>query len=161
MARDPYEQRVPGSRVPPELALSSYLPNVAVPPSPPRATPPIAAGAVAPALEAAFDRLEELIDQENDALIARGRPDFADINRRKSQSLLELTRLGRAIPQGPSAAFHERVMRLRDKLLANQRTLSLHLSAVREIAAIMVGALAEAESDGTYGKLGRRGGPAR
>jgi hypothetical protein len=47
-----------------------------------------------------------------------------------------------------------RLARLRDKLVANHRLLGLHLTAVREIADLMVGVLNEAESDGTYG-LGR------
>jgi hypothetical protein len=150
MTRDPFEQRVPPSPQAPELGLTGYLPASTQQRSvmpPPGAVPPTAS-----ALQSALDRLEDLIDQENQALKNNDRIDFADINRRKSQSLLELTRLGRSLPPGRTPALRDRLAVLRGKLGENHRALGLHLAAVREISDIMVGALNEAVSDGTYGK---------
>src|SRR5262245_37424702 len=123
MMRDPFEQRVRPSAQPPELSINGYLPTG----SEHRRPAPAPAGG-ANALEAAFDRLEAVIDEENEALTNKARPDFADINRRKSQSLLELTRLGRALPIGAGPVLRDRIVRLNDKLRGNHRALSTHLS---------------------------------
>ena len=85
----------------PEIDLGSYLPTRAPVPQPqpmPRTMP----SAVA-AMHAAIGRLEETIAVEIAALDENRPADFADINRRKSQSLLEITRLARALPVGSEA----------------------------------------------------------
>lgn len=71
--------------------------------------------------------------------------------RRKSHSLLELTRRSRALPpDGGDIVLRERLDVLRDKLVQNQGILGLHVAAVREIADLMADVLGEADSDGTY-----------
>ena len=67
--------------------------------------------------------------------------------------LLELTRLARALPARKRRRARRAARALREKLAHNQRTLGLHVNAVREIADLMVSVLGEAESDGTYGMV--------
>ncbi len=83
---------------------------------------------------------------------------FAEINRQKSQSLLEVTRLSRSLPPGQQAHLQSRLGPLRDLLARNHRLLGFHLAAVREVSDLMVGVLNNAESDGTYGQHPMRRG---
>jgi hypothetical protein len=139
--------------VSPETRVGDYLPGRRVEP---HAAPQIAASAAMQAVEAALARLEETIEAENEALDGHQRIDFADVNRRKSQLLLELTRLSRGLPEAAGATLTPRLTRLHAKLAHNQRALEMHVNAVREIAELMVSVLGEAESDGTYGRPTRR-----
>ena len=129
--------------------MSALLPRLdrRAPPQRPASAP--ATGAV----QEAINRLEEIIDIENAALADGATVDFNDLNRRKSQSLLELTRLSRMLPVGAPPGLRQAITRLRDKLIHNHRTLGLHVAAVKDIAELMVNAMAAAESDGTYGAL--------
>lgn len=101
-------------------------------------------------LISALDRLEETIDLENAAFEARGPLDLAEINRRKSRALLELSRAARGLPERLDAATAHRLARLKVKLDRNQYVIALRIAAAREVGAILDRALAEAESDGTY-----------
>jgi hypothetical protein len=132
----------------PETSLGDYLPTGAPAPSSFESRlPPTAAVA---GFLAALDRLEETIETETTALEAHQAANMADFNSRKSRSLLELTRLARALPPGAQPTLRTRLDRLRAKLLRNQAVLKLNVEAVREIADLLLGALGEAESDGTY-----------
>lgn len=102
------------------------------------------------ALLSALDRLEETIDAESAALEVRAPLDFDEINRRKSRSLLELSRAARALPIAQDAALAGRMVALKDKLSRNQYLISVELAAAQEVGAILDKALREAESDGTY-----------
>jgi hypothetical protein len=143
----------------PEESLGDYLPIAANQrrPEPSRSPPPAAFAAFAGAL----DRLEEIIDQETSTLEAHKPTDLPDFNRRKSCSLLELMRITRALPAAGDVGLRARLQRLRKKLERNQSVLKLHLDAVREIGDLLVGALGEADSDGTYGMPLRRRETAR
>lgn len=105
-------------------------------------------------LNGLLDRLEETLEEETRALAHRRSLDFEEINRRKSRSLLELTRAIRSLPDAPDGArqggLAGRLSRLRAGLEANQDMLRLHLSAAQEIAALLGREMGEAESDGTY-----------
>lgn len=105
-------------------------------------------------LKGLLDRLEETVEEETSALAQRRPLDFEEINRRKSRSLLELTRAIRSMPEALDAArggaLSARLARLRAGLEANQDMLRIHLSAAQEIAALLGREMGEAESDGTY-----------
>ncbi len=101
-------------------------------------------------LISSLDRLESVIDQETAALEARLPIDLQEMNRRKSRSLLELSRAVRVLPERPDPDLQDRVTGLRRKLQRNCEVLAMHLDAAREISTILNGALRAAESDGTY-----------
>jgi flagellar biosynthesis/type III secretory pathway chaperone len=96
-------------------------------------------------------RLEEVVQQETEALQSRRVVDLEAYNTRKSQCLLELTRALRLLEGvAPDRALMERMSRLRSLLEANRAILKMHLDAAQEISTIIADALREAESDGTY-----------
>ena len=101
-------------------------------------------------LLSALARLEETIDAETAALEARSVVDLQEINRRKSRSLLELTRAARSLPRIADRALSDRVAMLREKLARNQHRIAVQLGAVQEVAAILDRVMREGESDGTY-----------
>ena len=108
-------------------------------------------------LIASLKRLESTIDAETEGHLAHRSLDQEALNRRKSQSLLELSRLVRGLdPQRiePEAAAH--LLRLKAKLERNQDVVGLHLRAVEEVSGIIAGAIQDAESDGTYSAFARR-----
>jgi hypothetical protein len=51
---------------------------------------------------------------------------------------------------GGDSEIREEIRRLRQKLERNRAILEMHYDAVREVATIIVRAIKEAESDGTY-----------
>ncbi|WP_127090884.1 hypothetical protein [Aquabacter cavernae] len=108
-------------------------------------------------LVSALDRLEELVREETQALRAHADIDFAEISRRKSRSLLELTRIARAVPPRLDNGTLNRVRALREALQQNFELLGLHLSAAQEVGSILHSAIREAESDGTYSTSGTYG----
>ncbi|GJD52836.1 hypothetical protein OPKNFCMD_5603 [Methylobacterium crusticola] len=102
-------------------------------------------------LLATLTRLEATIEAETAALLAHRPVDHAAVNRHKSQSLLELTRLARALdPAGLDAATAIHLARLRDALARNQEVVALHLRALEEITGTLAEAALSADSDGTY-----------
>lgn len=119
--------------------------------------PPVLAGNRHNALFVAIERANAAVVAETQALRQRGGVDLRDFERRKSQALLDLTRAGRNMAEGPAdEALVERLGRLRHSLDDNMKLLSTHLRAVREISELISRSLIEAESDGTYSrKLGR------
>jgi hypothetical protein len=103
------------------------------------------------ALMTTIERLEQVIDQETQELRKYRVADLGDFNRRKSQGLLELSRVMRGLGE---AALDGRVQgklaQLRSKLDANLSVLRMHLAAAQEVTAIISCAIQDAESDGTY-----------
>ncbi len=107
-------------------------------------------------LLAAIRRLENVVEEETVALETGTKIDFDDFSARKSRSMLEFVRLMRAqIYLGGEAQVREEVQRLRQKLERNRKILEMHYDAVREVATIIVRAIREAESDGTYARTSR------
>lgn len=139
---------------PPAKPLQAQEP-VAPPPAAGRNVP---AGAdtrarvpVAPLIEPSIMRLEEVIDQETEALRSRKSVDLKGFNERKGQALLELTRLLRHVQGGAgNPQLQARMASVRAKLEVNRSVLKMHLEAVREIAETLSDAIRNAESDGTY-----------
>jgi flagellar biosynthesis/type III secretory pathway chaperone len=106
---------------------------------------------VAHMIEPTILRLEEVIDQESEALRTRKAVDLKGFNERKNQALLELTRLMRHVQGGAgNPQLMERMAQVRAKLEINRALLKMHLEAVREIAEALSDAIRDAESDGTY-----------
>lgn len=102
-------------------------------------------------LLAAIRRLENIVEEETVALATGQKIDFDDFSARKSRSMLEFVRLMRArMHLGSEAEITEEIQRLREKLERNRSLLEMHYDAVREVASIIVRAIKEAESDGTY-----------
>jgi galactokinase len=98
-----------------------------------------------------LDRLEETLDMETAALMARDLSNLEEFNRRKSQCLLEISRIVR------TAEIHaldqkatKRLQDLQVKIEANQDILRRHMHAVQEVAGIISNAIQNAESDSTY-----------
>jgi len=102
-------------------------------------------------LLAAIRRLESIVEEETVALTTGQKIDFDDFSARKSRSMLEFVRLMRArMHLGGEVEVTEEIQRLREKLERNRSVLEMHYDAVREVAGIIVKAIKEAESDGTY-----------
>ncbi len=97
-----------------------------------------------------IQRLESVLDEETRLLRANTVFDLQEFNRRKSQGLYDLSRAMHRLDGELDPATSAKLLSLRRTLEANQAALSLHLEAVREIAAVISDAMREAESDGTY-----------
>jgi hypothetical protein len=110
-------------------------------------------------LLAAIRRLESIVEEETVALATGQKIDFDDFSARKSRSMLEFVRLMRArMHLGGETEITEEIQRLREKLERNRSLLEMHYDAVREVAAIIVKAIKDSESDGTYtGRAARDG----
>lgn len=99
----------------------------------------------------AIERVALALDTETAALRNREPVDVEELNNRKSQGLLELSRIGRRLDGAeldPRAI--ELLSELRGKLEENRAALKLHLEAVQEISDILTTAIRDEESDGTY-----------
>ncbi|MBR0784323.1 flagellar biosynthesis protein FlgN [Bradyrhizobium iriomotense] len=102
-------------------------------------------------LLASIRRLESIVEEETVALTTGKKIDFDDFSARKSRSMLEFVRLMRArMHLGSEVEITEEIQRLREKLERNRSVLEMHYDAVREVASIIVKAIKDAESDGTY-----------
>lgn len=106
-----------------------------------------------------LQRLEQVIDLETKTLLSRQPITLQDFNHKKIYGLLELIRLVTIHEANPPAPEIEIGMsRLRKKLETNLSVLHMHLTAIREISAIIANAIKEHESDGTYsGQMGEFG----
>ena len=99
----------------------------------------------------AIERLTDAISRETQDLMGPGPVDYRAHLQRKSQGLLELSRLESAL------ASHRGHPRLRvalsdliAKLDANFKLLNARLNAARTIADVVSRAISEGQSDGTY-----------
>jgi hypothetical protein len=102
-------------------------------------------------LLASIRRLEGIVEEETAALATSKKIDFDDFSARKSRSMLEFVRLMRArMHLGAEVEVTEEIQRLREKLERNRSLLEMHYDAVREVASIIVRAIKDADSDGTY-----------
>ncbi|MCJ2048323.1 flagellar protein FlgN [Methylobacterium sp. J-070] len=102
-------------------------------------------------LLSSLSRLESIIDAETAALAAHDLREQDEFNRRKSQSLVELARLGRAVDGTQlSPPEIDCLERLRGKLRRNHELLGIQLRAMQEVSDIVSTMIQSAESDGTY-----------
>jgi len=106
-----------------------------------------------------LDRLEETLDMETAALMARDLSSLDEFNRRKSQCLLEISRIVRtAEVHALDQKATKRLQDLQAKIEANQDILRRHMQAVQEVASIISNAIQSAESDSTYSANMNRAG---
>lgn len=104
-------------------------------------------------------RLEDLIDQETSALRAMRPIDLRDFSHRKGMALVDLSRAARSFHGGGSdSQLVEHLARVKQKLEANHELLGAHLGAAAEMTRMIIAAIKEQESDGTYGRGGVRAG---
>ena len=102
-------------------------------------------------IEAAVNRLADIVDEETAALRGHTPIDLKASNDRKSLGLIELNRVLRLIEgTKPEPSTLKALEMLNGKLDTNGHFLKLHLEAVREVAAIISRTVREADSDGTY-----------
>ncbi|KQU05497.1 hypothetical protein ASG60_02210 [Methylobacterium sp. Leaf469] len=102
-------------------------------------------------LIASLKRLEAVVAAETEALLTHRPFDQEAVNLRKSQSLLELTRLTRGLdPDQIAPEVADQLARLSRALSRNQGVVGQHLRAVEEISEIVTQAIRDSESDGTY-----------
>ena len=99
----------------------------------------------------AIERLQATLDAENVQIASRGKVDFHQFNLRKSQGLLELTRLMPVVAGTEiGAELRAALLGLRGKLEDNRRILRVQLKAVQEVSEIIAKTIQAGQSDGTY-----------
>jgi hypothetical protein len=108
-------------------------------------------GASGEMLMLAIQRVQDAIDTENAKIASAKVIDLQEFNLRKSQGLLELSRLmplfaGVQI----DAASREALTLLRAKLEENRRILRVQLKAVQQVSEIISRTIQAGQSDGTY-----------
>ncbi len=100
-----------------------------------------------------LDRLQAVLVEETAVL--RGVPpaQLAVHTMRKNQLMLELLRARRTCSDADIRHRHaDRLAQLRAALAENRGLLETHLAATREVSSMIVTAIREADSDGTYGR---------
>lgn len=98
-----------------------------------------------------LSRIEEAVEAETAAIRTDVRFDIKASNARKSRYLYELTRATKGLVEGDfPGELKAGVERLREKLVANERAILAHLSAVSEVATLLKDAIQRSEADGTY-----------
>lgn len=102
-------------------------------------------------LSTIISRIEEAVEAETTSIRTDIGFDIKASNARKSRYLYELTRATKGLVEGEfPAELKVGVERLRDKLVANERAILAHLSAVGEVAGLLRDAIQRSEADGTY-----------
>ncbi|KPQ09351.1 MAG: flagellar protein FlgN [Saliniramus fredricksonii] len=129
-------------------------PVMAVPATLPVCGPSGSGRQMSPAAHTALavaQRLEALLREEITLLRGASVDTLKQMNHRKSQCLLELSRAARALGDEPAPpALEQGLDRLKQVVADNQQTLSTHIVAVRDIAGLIAEVMQAHESDGTY-----------
>ena len=102
-------------------------------------------------LSTIIGRIEEAVETETASIRTDTRFDIKASNVRKSRYLYELNKAISSL-RGVVLGEEQRagILRLREKLAANEAVILAHLSAVSEVATLMQDAIQRAEADGTY-----------
>ena len=100
-----------------------------------------------------LDRLCKLLEEESTALARRTVERHGPFTERKNQLLRELM-VAQKNCTSPAAivALKPQANAVREALKRNQQLLTFHIEAVREVSAIIVDSIRQAESDGTYSR---------
>ncbi len=116
-----------------------------------RAPPPKADPAPLPFILTAIERLIDAVESETRDLNGPGPVDYRAHSQRKSQGLLELSRLE---PTLSALKTHPRARAALGELIgrldANQKLLHARLRAARTISEVVSRAIRDGQSDGTY-----------
>jgi hypothetical protein len=116
------------------------------------------AGEDAPNLSKILDVLLACVRGESEAIRRGLAIDLRGSNAMKSRLLYELSRACRGIDAGSGqVGCQEQLLLLRTELRRNAQIVGAHLSAVREIAELMIEAAKAEGADGTYSRQGMRG----
>jgi di/tripeptidase len=113
-------------------------------------------------LKSIIGRIEETVEAETASIRTDIRFDIKSSNARKSRYLYELNKAISSLGSVELQAEHrEGIIRLREKLAANEVAVKAHLNAVSEVANLMQDAIERAEADGTYSasEFGRQANP--
>jgi hypothetical protein len=114
-------------------------------------------------LSTIIGRIEEAVETETASIRTDTRFDIKASNVRKSRYLYELNKAISSL-RGVVLGEEQRagILRLREKLAANEAVILAHLSAVSEVATLMQDAIQRADADGTYSadEFGREASPA-
>ena len=113
-------------------------------------------------LSAIIGRIEETVEAETAAIRTDIRFDIKASNARKSRYLYELNKAASGLDGTQLQEKHrDGIIRLREKLAANEAAILAHLNAVSEVATLMQEAIERAEADGTYSasEFGRAASP--
>ena len=103
------------------------------------------------AMHGVIARIEEILSAEAMCLEALQDSQIRQLNERKARALLEFSRTVRSLSADAiDDDLRVRISKLRDALEENKALVARHLSAARDIAALVAKAMEDMESDGTY-----------
>jgi hypothetical protein len=103
------------------------------------------------ALLLAIERLRSALEAENAQIASRKAVDFREFNLRKSQGLLELSRLMPIVAGAETGPLlRAALVDLKAKLEDNRRILRVQLKAVQEVSELIARTIQAGQSDGTY-----------
>ena len=103
------------------------------------------------ALLLAIERLRSALEAENAQIASRKAVDFREFNLRKSQGLLELSRLMPIVAGAETGPLlRAALVGLKAKLEDNRRILRVQLKAVQEVSELIARTIQAGQSDGTY-----------
>ncbi len=115
-----------------------------------RPRPDAGSGARAASLPAIIARLEEAVELETRSIRTDIHFDLKASNARKSRYLYELNKAVKDVRPEVLRTNRDGIVRLRDKLAANEAAIAAHLRAVGEVAKLLKDAIEQSEADGTY-----------
>lgn len=105
-------------------------------------------------LQRTLTALLTVIEDENELLARHDMARHGPFTERKNQALRELMAVQRLQPDVASSPVCKPLLaRLKSSLARNANLLQLNITAVGETSAIIIRAMREAESDGTYSRI--------
>lgn len=100
------------------------------------------------------EQLEQVIEEEINALQAQEIPDFNEINNRKIRLLRDIEKRQKNFLQfnkeGKNQEIFDKLEQIKPKLERNQYLIKMHLDAVSELVELLKAKAAALEADGTY-----------
>jgi hypothetical protein len=101
-----------------------------------------------------LERLRQVLDEESAVLASQSLAAHGPFTERKNQLLRDLLVAQRNCPSVEAlAALKPQTSALQQVLKRNQQLLKVHIDAVKEVSAIIVDSIRQADSDGTYSRF--------